>query len=88
MSTEQEKVTPTNSSLMTPEEWNVYTLLNDAFTEYCNLPQLHQRDLLEFIHHSNALKALIMARPVARELITLGREPYCEENVKPTMASS
>ena len=56
-------------SLLSPEEWAVYDHLSEAFNSFIKLDKLHAQDAREFAFHINALKNIIMSRPVARELV-------------------
>lgn len=55
--------------LMTPEEWDVYSDLSDAWNQFIKLPVLFPNDNADFAYHINALKSLVMSRPVAREMV-------------------
>jgi hypothetical protein len=54
--------------LLTPEEWDVYSLLSEAWNRFIQLPRLHHEDTPEFMRGINQLKNLLMARPVERGL--------------------
>lgn len=55
--------------LLTPQEWDVYSRLSEAWNGFIALPQLHHRDQPDFGDHINALKNIVMSRAVMREMI-------------------
>lgn len=55
-------------SLLTSEEWGVYSRLSEAWNAFILLPELHKQDRPDFMVHINALKSIVMSRPVEREL--------------------
>jgi hypothetical protein len=54
--------------ILTPEEWDVYSLLSEAWNRFIELPIYHRQDHIEFAQSVNALKNIVMSRPVCREL--------------------
>jgi hypothetical protein len=57
------------NSLLSHEEWDVYSKLSEAWNLFIQLERLHSQDNVEFSFHINALKNIIMSRPVSRELV-------------------
>lgn len=58
-----------SESLLDELEWTVYDYLSKAWSEFIKLPTLHPNDRVEFAQAINVCKNIIMARPVARELV-------------------
>jgi hypothetical protein len=52
--------------LLEDKEWDVYSVLSTAWNRFIELPTLHPNDNIDFAHHINALKNIIMSRPVAK----------------------
>jgi hypothetical protein len=63
--------------LMTPEEWDVYSHLSAAWNEFIKLPVLFASDNRDFSYHVNALKSILMSRPVMREMVKHGLAELC-----------
>ena len=68
--------------LLTPEEWDVYSRLSQAWNQYINLPVLFKGDETDFSYHINALKSIVMSRPVEREMVKRNWTGYKAEDVK------
>ena len=68
------------ASLLSDDEWEVYSCLSEAWNKMIQLESLHPNDNPEFAFHINAAKNILMSRPVARELKAKGSEPYQEDN--------
>lgn len=56
-------------ALLTSNEWDVYSRLSQAYNQYADLPVLFKGDEIDFVFHINALKSLLMSRPVEREML-------------------
>lgn len=56
------------NSVLTQEEWDVYSLLSIAYNAYIRLPILFQGDQREFAYSINILKNIVMSRAAEREL--------------------
>lgn len=67
---------PRADSLLTAEEWEVYSRLSEAWNTFIKLPEYHRQDRLDFTTHINALKSIVMSRPVERELQNIGIAGY------------
>jgi hypothetical protein len=64
--------------ILTPEEWDVYSLLSEAWNRFIQLSELHKEDTADFMRGINALKSIVMSRPVEKALQALdwpGYEP-------------
>lgn len=68
------------NSLLSHEEWEVYSRLSDAWNLFIKLERLHSQDNVEFMHHINALKNILMSRPVSRELKKQGIHGYIQDD--------
>lgn len=68
------------NSLLSHEEWDVYSKLSEAWNLFIKLEKLHVQDNIEFMHHINALKNILMSRPVARELKVQGITGYVKDD--------
>ena len=66
---------PKPDSLLSVDEWQVYSLLSEAWNYYIELP-VYFPENPTFAFHINALKSIIMSRPVEKELL----EQYKEAN--------
>ena len=66
--------------LLTPEEWDCYSRLSEAWNEFIQLPVLFHPDKEEFARYINILKAIIMSRPVMREMKTRDWPGYQTED--------
>lgn len=64
------------NSLLSHEEWLVYSSLSDAWNTFITLQVLHESDTQEFSAGINALKNIVMSRPVSRELQKQGIGGY------------
>ena len=58
--------------LLEEKEWDVYSALSKAWNTFIELPLLHPNDNIDFAYHVNALKNIIMSRPV--EKVMSGKE--------------
>ena len=67
--------------LLTPEEWDVYSRLSQAYNQYIDLPTLFVGDNVDFTYHINALKSIVMSRPVEREMVKRNWNGYRAEDV-------
>jgi hypothetical protein len=56
------------NSLLTHEEWDVYSDLSSAWNKFIKLPEYFGKDTPDFAFHINALKGIVMSRPVEREI--------------------
>lgn len=70
--------------LLTPEEWDVYSALSDAYNQFIALPVFFEGDWKDFSFHINALKSIVMSRPVEREMVQRNWAGYkkLDEDVK------
>jgi len=64
---------PKPDSLLSVEEWEVYSLLSEAWNKYVTLPSLFPEQPT-FAFHINALKSIIMSRPIEKELLEQYKE--------------
>lgn len=62
---------PSADSLLNEQEWDVYSLLSASYSAFVALPVNFPGDQAEFALHVNALKNLLMSRPVEKELKAL-----------------
>ncbi len=62
--------------LLTPQEWDVYSRLSEAYNEFIALPTLFKGDTTDFSFHINALKSILMSRPVEREMLARNWNGY------------
>lgn len=58
----------TKESLLTADEWEVYEFLTEAWNHFVKLEILFIGDRTEFSEHINALKNIVMSRPVVKEV--------------------
>lgn len=66
-------------SLLSPKEWEVYSHLSEAWNTFIELDELFVTDREDFARHINAIKNIVMSRPVARELARQGVFGYQKE---------
>jgi len=59
---------PPENSVLTQDEWDVYSLLSASFNAFLKLPHLYPGDQADFAHGINILKNIVMSRPTEREL--------------------
>lgn len=64
------------ASLLSEQEWEVYSHLSEAWNKFIKLELLHPNDNPEFAFYINGAKNILMSRPVERELKLQGSEPY------------
>jgi hypothetical protein len=55
--------------LLTPQEWDCYSRLSEAWNEFIKLPVLFPGDIDEFARYVNILKSMVMSRPVMKEMV-------------------
>ena len=64
------------NSLLSHEEWEVYSHLSLAYNAFIQLETIFPSDKADFERGINELKNLLMSRPVARELQQKGVGGY------------
>lgn len=74
---EVEEVDRSNEfKLLSSDEWDVYSYLSKAYNLFTDLPVLFKDDTTDFIYHINALKSILMSRPVEKEMLKRNRPGY------------